>query len=143
MAGYMTQDPAQAGADQSGAADDSQPDFVVCIACMPDGTYQVYAQDSDDDQDDAGATGGAAAGGDDSGDMSGAGMAAGGDNGDGDSSQTANSIQEALKIAGQMLQEEQTEDAGEDQGGNGNAPVSDPQAVWNQLAKKSDKSRGI
>lgn len=141
MAGYIAQDQAPTGADQ-GAAGDSQESFVVCIAAMADGTFQVYAQDSDDDQDDTASAGGADAGGDGAGDMSGAGMASGGDNGDGDSTQTAHSIEEALKIAGQMLQEEQTEDAGDDQGGS-NEPVSDPQAVWNQLAKKSDKARGI
>jgi hypothetical protein len=114
-------DPAaQAPASDPSAApaDESQEQFVVCIAAQPDGTYSVYAQDSDDDQDDAAQGSAPAPGGDDSG------------------PQTAQSLEDALKIAGQMLQEEAGEDSQEPADG------SDPQAVWNQLAKKTDAKRG-
>lgn len=145
----MNQMPAQAGASMgtpSGAPDDeSQEAFSVCITANGDGTYTVTPSDADDDQDDAAAAGGAGAGPVGAGADASAGMAGGGDSGDSDSAQTANSVEEALKIAGQMLQEEAGEDAGDaDQGAaDGNAPVTDPQAVWNQLAKKSDAKRGL
>jgi hypothetical protein len=140
--------PASAGTSTAtGAPDDEQQEtFVVCIAAMADGTYQVYQEDSDGDEDDTAAAGGADAGAMGAGGDAGGGMGAGMDNGGAAGAQTANSIEEALKIAGQMLQEEAGEDSGEaaqgDQG-DGNAPVSDPQAVWNQLAKKSDAKRGL
>lgn len=109
-------------ADQSAApAEESQESFTVCISANADGTYSVYEQDSDDDQDDA----------------SGSGSAPGTQGSDDDSGpQTAQSIEDALKIAGQMLQEEASEDSQEP------ADNSDPQAVWNQLAKKTDAKRG-
>lgn len=98
---------------------EAQETFSVTITANGDGTYSVASSDSDDDQDDASQGGAPAPGGED------------------DGPQTAQSIEDALKIAGQMLQEE----AGEDD--QQPADDSDPQAVWNQLAKKTDAKRGM
>lgn len=128
---------APAGADQlaAGGDNEAQETFTVCISALSDGTFKVYAQDSDDDQDD-----GAAAG------AGGMGQPAPAEGSDGSDGQIAATMDEAMQMASQMLQEEAGEDAGEGQddgSADGNAPVADPKAVWNQLAKKSDKSRGI
>lgn len=115
---------AQAGAPQSATPagmgdDESQEQFSVTITANGDGTYSVSSSDSDDDQDDAAQGGAPAPGGDD------------------DGPQTAQSIEDALKIAGQMLQEESSEDSAEPAAG------ASPEDVWNQLAKKTDAKRGM
>lgn len=117
----MDQTAQAPASDPSTAPDDAQEAFSVTITSNGDGTYSVSSSDSDDGQDDQGAD------------------AAGGAQGQGDDDsgpQTAQSVDDALKIAGQMLQEEAGEDSQEP------ADSSDPQAVWNQLAKKTDAKRG-
>ena len=92
---------------------------TVCITAMPDGTFSVQIQESGDDGDEGP-----------------------GDNSDGP--QTADSLDEALQIAGQMLTDEMNEDSGEsDSGSDGDAPMSPANAksAWNAMAAKRDKSR--
>lgn len=97
--------------DQMGAAPTEAADqggFVVCIAAQADGSYQVYAQDSDTEPGE-------------------------------DQTQTAGSVDEALDMARQLIEQEQGEDS--EPSGDGNAPVADAQAVWDQMAAKRDKAK--
>lgn len=120
----MQPDTTQAAAPDATQDDSSAPLAVICIAAMPDGTFQVYTEgDADAQSPDASS------------------QAPEGEEAGETGPQTAQSIDDALNIAGQMLQEEASEGSGDE--GDANAPVKDPQAVWNQMAKKSDKARGL
>lgn len=103
-------DPTQAQGQDPTQATDETGGFVVCIAAQADGSYQVYAQDSDQEQDE-------------------------------DQTQTADNIDDALDMARQLIEEEQGEDSGDSGEQHGNAPVDDPQAVWDQLAARRDKQK--
>jgi hypothetical protein len=110
-----SQDPTQ---DPSQDPDQGEAgeQFSVTITSNGDGTYTVSSSDSDESEDDP------------SGQSSG--------------SQDAKSVDEALNIAGQMLQEESSEDSSED--GNAPLPSKDAaQAAWNQMASKRDKARSM
>ena len=112
-----------------------QTGVVICIAALPDGTYQIYQQG---DQDQSGGAPASAQGGMPS--------PSGAPSPDDDSgnSQTADNIQDALQIAGQMLQGgDQDDDSGQGQDGNAELSPSDAKAAWNQMAAKSDKKRSM
>lgn len=110
--------PSQAPQSQAMPGDESAEQFSVTITSNGDGTYSVTSSDADEAQDDP--------------------SAAPGESG----TQTANSIEEACQMAEQMLQEESGEDSA-DAAGDSNAPVNDPQAVWTQLARKTDAKRSM
>jgi hypothetical protein len=103
---------------QAMPGDESAEQFSVTITSNGDGTYSVSSSDADEAQDNP--------------------SAAPGESGP----QTATSIEEVCKIVEQMLSEESGEDSAEP-GGDSNAPVNDPQAVWAQLAKKTDAKRDM
>lgn len=116
----MALDPTM-GADPS--ADPSQGDdtqgTTVCITASPDGTFSVQIQE--------------AASSDES-----------GEDESGDGPQTADNLDDALALAGQMLTAEMGEDGGESSAiGDDNAPMDPASAksAWNQMAQKRDKSR--
>jgi hypothetical protein len=111
----MGMDPAAQApsADQATGMDEGQESFTVCIRAQADGTFSVYAKDSDEGQDD---TQGAPD--------------------DASGPQTAKSIDEALSLAQQMLE------AGAGEAEPEPAADASPEAVWNQLAKKTDAKRG-
>lgn len=109
-------DPQSMGATDP-SADESQEQFVVCIAANGDGTYSVYPKDSDESEDDPNAPASES------------------------QPQTAKSIDEALQIAGQLLQEEQGEDSAEQGDGNEPMPADQAQSYWDQLAAKKDAGR--
>lgn len=103
-------------------ADETGGGYSVTITSNGDGTYSVSSSDQDEAQD-------TQAGGEPSG------------------PQSAQTIEEALNIADQMLQEEATEDNAEapEEGEDPNAPLpskSAAQDVWNQMASSKDKQRG-
>jgi hypothetical protein len=104
----------------AGGDDDSQDaqGVTVCITASPDGTFSVQIQESgDSDQS--------------------------GEDESGDGPQSADNLQDALKLAGQMLTAEQGEESSES--GDDNEPM-DPGAAksaWNQMAAKRDSSRSM
>ena len=101
-------DPSMGAGQPDMGADESQEQFSVTITSNGDGTYTVSSSDSDESQDDPSSQG--------------------------SGSQDAQSVDEALQIAGQMLSEEQSEDSGED--GNTPIPADQQKAVWDQMASK-------
>jgi hypothetical protein len=102
---------------QAMPGDESAEQFSVTITANGDGTYSVATSDSDAAQDDPNAQGESGP-------------------------QTASSIEEVCQIVEQILSAEAGED-GAEAGGDANAPVNDPQAVWQQLAKKTDAKRSM
>jgi hypothetical protein len=114
--------PSQAGAAPPDPSQDGGG-FVVCVAAQADGSFQVYAQDSDQDPTD---------------------QSQGGEGGDGSQVQTADNVDDALAIAKQLIEQE-SGGSDDDSGQDGNAPLSptDASSVWNQMAAKKDKSRAM
>lgn len=89
---------------------------TVCITAMPDGTFEVKI-DEDGQEDEEG--------GDET----------------GDGPQMAKTLDEALNMAGEMLQAEMGEEQGES--GAGDEPMAPDQAkmAWDAMASKRDKAR--
>lgn len=113
----MGQDP-----NAAAPADQEQP-FSVTITDNGDGTYSVSSSDDDGDADDASQD-------------SSAGSGQGG-------AQTAQSVEEAVEMAGKLLEQEASEDGG-GAAGDPNAPLPSKDAaaaVWNQMASAKDKAR--
>lgn len=113
----MQPDPSQEAPD---APIDAEQ-VSVTITAVGDGTYTVSLaepQDSDDQ------------GGDPS------------SSDDSDQPQTADNVEDALKMAGQMLGAEADES---DDSGDDNAPMSpgDAKSAWNQMASKKKQSQGM
>jgi hypothetical protein len=127
--------PSATGAPDGDTTGDTSTDqgFTVCISAMPDGTYSIYAQDSDDDQESNQAGAGATAG-----DTSSSDDAASGDD---DSTQTADNVDDALAIAKQMLEQEAGEDDESGQDGSDMMSPADAKKAWNQMAAKNDKKK--
>lgn len=140
MAASAGGDPAQ-GATTGDPTSDQTGQQGVAIFPLSDGTFQIKLIPSDNGQDDdsddqgtdasQGAAAGAPSGGaspDESGD-------------DDDSSQTADNIDDALEIAGQMLEQASGASDGSDGGDDKILSPTDAKAAWNQMAAKKDKQR--
>lgn len=117
-------DPTMPADPSDDGADDSQG-TTVCITALPDGTFSVQIQESGDDE---------------SGES--------GEDESGDGPQSADNLDDALKLAGQMLTAEMGEESGESADGSdgsddGNAPLAPGAAksAWNAMASKRDQSR--
>ena len=88
---------------------------TVCITASPDGTFSVQMQESGADES--------------------------GEDESGDGPQTADNLDDALALAGQMLTTEMGEDSADS--GDGDAPM-DPataKSAWNQMAAKRSAVR--
>jgi hypothetical protein len=130
-------DPSQGATTGDPTSD--QTGVVVCIAALPDGTFQIYQQSSQDDDQGSDASQSAPSG------ASGATPAGSGspdNSGDEDNSQTADNIDDALAIAGQIL-EQASGASGAPDGSDDNKMLNpqDAKAAWNQMAAKKDKQR--
>ena len=115
----MTNDPTMSDPSQDMGDSGMDEGTTVCITASPDGTFTVQIQE--------------AASSDES-----------GEDESGDGPQTADNLDDALALAGQMLTAEIGEDGGESSAiGDDNAPMDPASAksAWNQMAQKRDKSR--
>ena len=110
MGGDPSQDPSQS---QYPSQDDDSQGTTVCITALPDGSFSVKILESD------------------SADES-------GEDESSDGPQSADNLDDALALAGQMLTTEMGEDSGD-----GDAPM-DPataRSAWNQMAAKRSAVR--
>ena len=114
----MTTDPTMRNSSQDMGDSGMEEGTTVCITASPDGTFSVQMQESGADES--------------------------GEDESGDGPQTADSLDDALALAGQMLTAEMGEEGGESSAiGDDNAPMDPASAksAWNQMAQKRDKSR--
>jgi hypothetical protein len=114
-------DAATMGQDPSQGDPSEQPEEAgtsVCIKDNEDGTYTVSLMgDADSDPSDTA-----------------------------DQAQTAQSLEDALKLAGQMLSGEASEDQAEpDDGSDGDTPMApdDAKKMWNQMATSRAKQKAM
>ena len=100
---------------------ESQPEEVICIAKMSDGTYSVYVEGDQDAQ-------------------------ASDQEPTPSSPQSAQSSDEALAMAKQLLGAEDQEDASEPSDGTDDSATMPPDqaaSAWKQMAAKKNKSMGM
>lgn len=113
----MQPDPTQATPAAPDDSSDSEQ-VSVTITAVGDGTFTVSLNEGQEDP--------AEGGGEDA----------------GDEPQTADNVDDALKMAGQMLGAEADEESQEPADGNAQLSPADAKSAWSQMASKKKQSQG-